>query len=212
MKKIIVLTVLCFLMNIDIGHSQSLLRQFFNVSHQERIWALTHPFVAKEAFHLSMRAREVSDSLMQLSYTDSIRCDGITDAMRHTFWMALLSSRFSGKKACKLGCAHEIANMRDFSTSLKNSDCFHDSIATIMDLHNNHVGLKIGTALKDTSQSVLLQAVIDSVKNGNCVFILRDDQGNFLDKKGEPIPRSNIQGKWVTPRQLQPTNLLEKSR
>ena len=212
MKKIIFCTILSVLLDINFAHSQGLLRHFFNVSHQERIWVLKHPFIAKEAFHLSMQARELSDSLMQLSFTDSIRCDGITDAIRHTYWMALLSSRFSAKKACKLGCAHEIANMKDFSTSLVNSDCFHDSIATIMDIHNNHVGLNIGRAMKDTSDYILLEAAIDSVRNGHCVSVLRDDEGEFLDKNGDPIPRSNIQGKWVTPRQLRPTSFLDETR
>ncbi|MFW6019367.1 MAG: DUF6973 domain-containing protein [Bacteroidales bacterium] len=205
MKKIILSTIVCLLLNVEFVHSQGLLKHFFKVSHQERVWALTHPFIAKEAFDLSMRARAASDSVMQLPYTDSIRCDGLTDAIRHTYWMALLSSRFSAKKACKLGCAHEIANYKNFSTSLSNSDCYHDSVATAMDIHNNRVGLKIGALMKDTAYSVLLQAAIDSVKNGNCMFILRDEDGDFLDENNQPVPRSNIRGKWVTPRQLVPT-------
>ena len=207
MKKIILLIFFSLLVNQSDVQAQGLLKEFCRISYQEQLWVLKHPFIAKEAFQLSMRAREVSDSLMQLSYTDSIRCDGITDAMRHTFWMALLSSRFSTRKACKLGCAHEIANYENKTTTIPDSDCYHDSAATAMDIHNNQVGLRIGTVMKDTSEQAILNTVLDSIKEGNCVLIHKDERGNFLNQNNEPVSPSKLRNKWVTPRRLVPTEI-----
>ncbi len=199
------------IVNINL-HGQNLFREFLKVSPQEKCWAINHPFVAKQAYEITQQTRHMVDSLKGTYFPDTSECDGMTDALRHTLWMALLSSRISPRKACKLGCAHETANFPDNGKPFQKGDCLHDSAATAMDIHNNKVGIRIGMNYPDSSAAVILDAVVDSLAAGNCRLIYQDDKGSFLDRNSKPIKRENLEQKWITPRVLVPTYLPANSR
>jgi hypothetical protein len=183
---------------------------FFRVSHQEQLWALSHPFIAGEAYRLTQRTNEIVDSLKIHVLNDTLDCDGLADATRHTLWMALLSSNIRAKAACKLGCSHELANYQTYQQNLLNGGCIHDSVSAAMDIHNNTVGLKIGIRLKGASEKEVIKAVLNSIHKGECLFILSNAAGFFLDENNQPIPNENLESRWFTARILVPTNYVKE--
>lgn len=211
MKKIVFLifafVMICFQNNLK---AQNMFSDFFRVSHQERAWALWHPFIASEAYQITQRTNEIVDSLKIHELNDTLDCDGLADATRHTLWMALLASNIRAKAACKLGCSHELANYNTYQQNLLNGGCIHDSVSAAMDIHNNTVGLKIGIRMKGASEKEIISAVLESIYSGQCLFILSNPAGLFLDKNNQPIPSENLKSRWLTARILVPTNYVKE--
>ncbi|MFO8054320.1 MAG: hypothetical protein R6U19_04050 [Bacteroidales bacterium] len=188
--------------------AQNMYRDFFKVSYHERVWAVTHPFLAVKSYHITKQTLNLVDSLQKKTFADSMNCDGLKDAVRHTLWMALLSSEIRPKAACRLGCAHELANYKSHKTVFSSKDnCYHDSVATAMDIHNNKLGLRIGIYLRDSSDHSIITAVLDSLAAGRGVVILKNEEGRFLDNQHQIIPKDSLRGRWSTRRVLIPTTM-----
>ncbi len=185
-------------------YGQNKVKEFFSLSLYERLWVFRYPHYASKAYDISRQAIDIVDSLSVPVLDDTLTCDGVLDAARHTLWMALTVREIGPRAACRLGCAHEIDDYRNHDEPHK---CLHDSVAGYMDIHNNMVGLRIGIALKGASTDTIIWAVLDSLAAGNCVKVLSNNKGEFLDENKDPIPMDQLRGRWNTARVLVPTSL-----
>lgn len=204
LKRALFSLLLLLFFSQDVVYSQSKVREFFSLSLYERLWVFRYPHYASRAYDISREAIDIVDSLSVPVLDDTLVCDGVLDAARHTLWMALTVREIGPRAACRLGCAHELDDYRNHQETHK---CLHDSVAGYMDIHNNKVGLRIGIALKEAPKITVIKAVLDSLAEGNCVKVLSNDKGEFLDINHEPIPMEQLQGRWNTDRVLIPTSL-----
>ena len=85
-------------------------KQFSALSRPEKCWELIHPFIAKHAFHVTKYVIADVDSLKQEGTLGTDLNGGRLDAFKHAYWMASLSLAIGGRKALKLGWAHEKGN------------------------------------------------------------------------------------------------------
>ena len=170
----------------------------------EKVWVVTHPFVAKRAYKISQHVLNVVDSLKQSNYfTGNTLSGSKADAVRHAYWMAVLSSEIGARKSLKLGKAHEKKNRKDFERGELEEAFLPDEAAMEMDLRNNIVGSEI----KGESREVLLHQVLLALESGLLWKIKQNPNGDFLNKEGEVIPLQNWSGKWKNERVLVPTSL-----
>lgn len=177
--------------------------KFSKLSAPEKRWVIAHPFIAKKAFHVTQRARAVTDSLAK----NGILKDGNggqLDAFRHAYWMALLVQRIPAKKAEKLGKAHEKGNYLDWKKGLLEDSLRADSMLCVMDLQNNATGIKLGKEYaNDTAHSKTLESVIiENVRLGKMVIIKKNAKGQAEDKSGRIIVAEKYIGKWYLPKVL----------
>lgn len=75
--------------------------------------------------------------------------DNKADAVRHAYWMALLTKRIGATLAAEYGIAHE-------------AGCDNEGDRKVMDLHNNNVGINIAVANPTATDEQLLHLVITS--------------------------------------------------
>lgn len=205
MKKTFQLFILLLIIGIEC-YSQSLINKFRHISRPEKIWALTHPFIARKCFRLTQQAQAATDSLLK----NGILKDGNggqLDAFRHAYWMALLASKVSSRKAMELGNAHERGNYLDFKKGKAEDSLRADSIMCVMDLKNDSVGIEIGKIYRSAFSNVSLQqTVLNNVKSGKLFMIKKDALGNFQDQSGRKIDMKLFEGKWYIPKVLVHSN------
>lgn len=127
---------------------------------------------------------------------------GQADAFRHSYWMALLSQKIKPKKALKLGKAHEKGNYISFTKGGYEDGSPPDSMASVMDLYNNKVGIEIGRLNKKMGEEELKQLVVKSILQGEMRILKMDAQGNFQDCSGKKIEPVSYKGKWNIPKCL----------
>lgn len=201
------IAVLCLVLILivpgDNLKAQNMFRKFCQLPGPEKVWVLTHPFIAHSAWKYTQSAEQVADSLKN-RYADTTYCDDHWDAFRHCYWMAFLSSRLRPGAVCRLGCAHELSVLKKFTYLQDSQSCLHDSTASYMDLHNNLVGLRIGQKHSDQEHTVIAQAVFEAVARGQCRQVARDSLNRFVNEQGKPIPQKQLK-KWNTGRILEPT-------
>ena len=84
------------------------------ISFPEKIWAISHPFVVKKAYKITLHTRAVVRQVK----SDSVligRGNGLqVDAFRHTYWMATLTREIGWRRARSLGKAHERGNYKTY--------------------------------------------------------------------------------------------------
>ncbi len=177
-----------------------------NIHCPEKIWILTHPFIAKKAWGISKEARMLANGAINDTDLDGDYNGGQVDAYRHTLWMAMLTQKIKAKKAKKLGIAHEKGNKIDFDKKKLEEGKLPDSVACEMDLRNNKVGIEIGKENKDISIDELQKIVKQAVLVGKCWKINKNSEGQFLDKNNELIAEEDWLGKWISPKILIPSN------
>ncbi len=107
---------------------------------------------------------------------------GIRNAVKHAFWMALMSKELGKKTANELGDLHE-----------KGEDKQPGQIPILskMDNSNNTLGVEIGSNLPDdTPNSIILSKILDAGKNGKLTIVIYNSDGdpeatkiNLSDKK-----------------------------
>lgn len=83
---------------------------------------------------------------------------GGADAARHCFWSARLASKLGYNDALLLTTAHEVAPIQSGDKTML--------MESVMDLHNNAVGLKIGARSANASDADLQKAVLDALGAG----------------------------------------------
>jgi len=169
-------------------------------------WITTHPFIAKKSWAVSEQAKDMANDHISDPKLDGDGNGGMVDAFRHCLWMTLLVQQIKPKAAIKLGKAHEKGNYRDFKKKKLEDGSLPDSVSCEMDLRNNLVGIELGQEYMGTDLETLSQLVENAVITGRCWKIKKDTLGRFLDKLNELIPDKDWKGKWITPKQLVPSN------
>lgn len=177
-----------------------------DIPRPERIWVITHPFVAYKAWKITGEARQITSGKIHDPDLDGDYNGGQVDAFRHTLWMALLSQKMKAKKARKLGIAHEKGNEIYYKKHKLEDGSLPDSVACEMDLRNNEVGLSIGSQNREATKEELQELVKQAILSGKCWKISKNKAGDFLDKNNKPIPKEQWKGKWVTPKILVPSD------
>ena len=195
-----------------LAESQSrLMHSFFQLSSPEKIWTIGHLFISKKAWNITVRTRFVTDSLQKEGIPDRDPSGGKLDAFRHSFWMATLTEKIGVRKALSLGRAHEKGNYHDFKRNRFEEGDIPDKAASEMDLFNNKIGVGIGSALKGTNEKLVVDSVLRAIATGRMLIVLKDSLGRSCDSLLNPIPNSELHGKWITPRLLVPSNRIHKA-
>ena len=127
---------------------------------------------------------------------------GRKDALRHAYWMALISNKIGPKRALWLGYAHEKAGKKDFEKGIEEDGSLADQTAMQMDLINNSFGVKVGKYCYECDQQKLLETVLESLKKGELKIIKQNSKGDFLDEDNEIIPTDSWKGRWENERVL----------
>ncbi len=162
------------------------------ISRPEKCWAMTHPFIVKKTYGLTMEALQVSDSIHNSGVLEGSMSGGQPDAFKHAYWMALLSQNISTRKAYKLGKAHEKGNFITYrKANRKGLSDPHNNLASEMDMWNNKKGAEIGSNNKDIPTYQLQQIVIDSILSGAMRIIINDSL-----KSGDVIVPSDQFSSW----------------
>ena len=204
MNKLSLISVLCFFLSFHLA-GQTKDSGFFTLSSPEMWWVVWHPFKAKKALEVSLRALEVTDSIKK---TGSIGVDmngGRLDAFKHTFWMASMSHHIGQKASLKLGKAHEKGNYRSFLQGRPEDGVLPDKISSDMDLFNNEAGAQIANDHPKASEAELILITKKKLQQGDLKTI-KKDQNVFLTCEGVPIPEASLIGKWENDKCLIPSN------
>ena len=181
-------------------------RSFLRLSAAEKKWTIGHPLVAMKMWKITRRCRFVTDSLEKAGIPDRDPSGGKLDAFRHAFWMATLTEKVGIRKSLSLGRAHERGNYRDFKRHRYEEADIPDKAATDMDLYNNRVGSGIGASLKGNNEKAVIDSILMSIAKGKMMIIYKDSLGRSCDSSYTPVTIKEMQGKWVTPRVLVPSD------
>ena len=182
-----------------------------NISGPEKIWALSHPFIAKKAFRLSKEVLLICDSLKKDTILGLDANGGMLDAFRHCYWMALLCQHISPRKAYDLGLAHEKGNRFTFFKNKTEDGGMQDSMMCVMDIVNDQLGIQYGLANKNSvrpmSDHDLIEFIAVQDKEGKLRKLLKNSENKFLMCDGTVIDENEFKGKWAVPKCLVPTNV-----
>jgi len=181
---------------------------FLKLSSPEKMWTISHPFIAMKAWKITVRIRFVTDSLQKEGIPDRDPSGGKLDAFRHSFWMARLTEKIGERRALSLGRAHEKGNYRDFKRNRFEEGEFPDKAASDMDLYNNKIGVEIGFVLKDANERLVVDSILKAIAIGRMLIVFKDSLGRACDSLLNPIPTNELHGKWVTSRLLVPSDKL----
>ena len=99
---------------------------------------------------------------VEARYRASIH-NGPADAARHCYWSALLASKLTYNEAMRVVFTHEFNQI--------DSGVAQDQLEARMDLHNDRIGLEIGTRNKGASDIDLRDAVMKALFSGQLRFI-----------------------------------------
>lgn len=178
---------------------------FMQLGVAQKKWVLAHPFKAKIAYQVTQQALVKLDSLGATNYFEgNIKSGSKADAVRHAYWMVLLSKKIGKRRALKLGKAYERKNKRDFKKGSVVGTYLPDLVGMQMDLKNNAVGVNIENRV---SSNELLAVVLSFLEQGKLFYIKQNEKGEFLDKNGQIILHEDWSGKWKNDRVVIPTSL-----
>lgn len=189
------------------GCSTRFTEAYKKLSKPEKSWVLFHPLKAKKAYLISKEVERIKDSIGQTSDIGNDNNGGSLDAFKHSFWMARLTQGIGRRAALSLGKAHEKGNYQTYLMGRKEDGLHPDKPATDMDLHNNLVGVAIGSALENAPVKRIITVVYDSLRSGQLRVLLKDPYGYFLDCDKKRIPLDSLKGKWNTSKCLVPSKL-----
>jgi len=167
--------------------------KFGKISCAEKLWVVTHPFVAKKARKISIEARKITAEVKKSEELNGEGNGDQIDAFRHTYWMARLAQEIGTEKAKSLGIAHEKGNYRTYKRRRKEDGVIPDKISSEMDLFNNNVGLVIG---EKTTTNDLKNIIVQAILEGQCKIIWTDKSGNCLNCRGSILLKEELTGKW----------------
>lgn len=184
---------------------QSKDKGFSSLSSPEKWWVIWHPFKAKKALEISLRALKVTDSIKKTSTIGVDINGGKLDAFKHTFWMASLSHHIGQKGSLKLGEAHEKGNYRSFLEGRPEDGLLPDKVSSDMDLFNNQAGAQISSDHPKASEDELIQLTLAKLTRGG-LKIIKKEADVFLTCEGVPIPEASLKGHWENDKCLIPSN------
>jgi hypothetical protein len=185
------------------------------LSRPEKWWVLVHPFAAMKAKSCTEEARRATDSLEKAGVLKDGN-GGQLDAFRHAYWMSLLVQEMRWTKAFKLGEAHEKGNYLDWKKGKQEDGSRADSIAGVMDLLNNSMGIEFGlnwkrdTIASNNSRDSLIELIVAKVKEGKMYMVKKDAEGNPLTCEGQLIDPTMYDQKWYLPKCLVRSNGMGK--
>ena len=196
--------VLCAFISFQLA-GQTKNSRFSSLSSPEKWWVVWHPFKAKKALEVSLRTLEVTDSIKKEGIIGRDINGGRLDAFKHTFWMASMSQKIGQRSSLKLGRAHEKGNYQSFLEGRSEDGLLPDKVSSDMDLFNNEAGAEISNTFPASSESDLIQLILEKLHSGGLRMIKKD--GNiFLTCNGDPIPESSLIGNWENDKCLIPSN------
>jgi hypothetical protein len=184
------------------SQNEGLVRSFIRLGFPEKVWVITHPFIAKKTWKITKEALRISDEIKRDSLLDGDPDGGQVDAFRHTYWMASLTQKISCKKARRLGKAHEKVNYRNFKKGRKEENNLPDEASSDMDLRNNELGIALGIVNKNLSQNELVTLVRNAILEGKAWKIYKNKKGESLDCNGNIILAEKRMALWKTLRCL----------
>ncbi|MDO6800939.1 hypothetical protein Q4595_00625 [Wenyingzhuangia sp. 1_MG-2023] len=195
---------------ISKGVAQSPKKAFKSLSSHEKYWVYFHPFTAKKAYQVSKDVEKVVDSIAKTKTLGPLKVGNQIDAFKHAFWMWSLAEKIGWRAASSLGEAHEKGNYDFYLQHINEDGELPDKASSDMDAHNNSVGIALYKKYKKqkTSKSEKIEKVIAAVLQGKTKMILQNKSGNYLDKKGNIIPKKDYYGIWSNARILTPTKAL----
>ena len=176
--------------------------QFSSLSAPVKKWALLHPFAAIKVKKIQDQCSILYDQKQIRQELDSFSSGGKLDAYRHVFNMAAFSQKLKTGKIRKLGIAHEKGNYRQFKKSELEEGEKPDSLASVMDLRNNELGLSIGCNFPYLSLDSLSRLVISEINNGKAWVFLRNNKGHYLDCNRQKIDPARYRHQWYVPKCL----------
>lgn len=177
-----------------------------HLSSPEKCWVITHPFIASKALLISESVKKATQEEAVRGELDNYVNGGKLDAFRHVFWMTSLGLAFNPKKALKLGVAHEKGNIKDFKKRRIEDGVIPDQIAIEMDHWNNQIGISIARENPNATGDEPRKLAIESIKNGTCKIIKRNNNGSFLSIDDKVIKEEAWVGKWKNERCLVMSN------
>lgn len=169
------------------------------LSSYEFLWALRHPFAAIKIKGIHRKASVIYSQQKLKQEPDSFSVNGKLDAFRHVFFMAAFSQKVKAKKVIRLGKAHEKANYRQFKRDPERNKVQQDSLSTVMDLKNNLIGIGLGRDCRNCSLEELRKKVMELIHEEKVCYILRNNEGRYLNSANEEIKLNDYMGKWFIP-------------
>ncbi len=163
-------------------------------------WSILHPFKALKIWKISNQVRDIANHHITDPDLDGDYAGGQVDALRHILWMALITSSFNAKTARKIGILHEESNKIDFKKGKLEDYQLPDSASMMMDLLNNEIGIDLGLRLTGITIESLIDQIKKIILEGRAWVIKKDENGNFLDKNNNIIPKELWLKKWNTPK------------
>lgn len=209
MKRYFLLFILFLIFSQSMAQ-ESNFKKFCNLHFAEKVWVLTHPFVAKKALAITNKAQSVANKMIHDKDFDGDYNGGQVDAFRHSFWMASLSQKIGYRKAVRLGKAHEKGNKKDFDNKVLEEGSLPCFVSCEMDLRNNEVGARIGKKHKNATQEELITIVKEKVLEGRMFIVKKNNKGEFLTSQDKIIDKKDYIGKWFTPKTLVSSNYIKK--
>lgn len=184
-------------------HAQSLFKSFWQLSGPEKFWSITHPFIVGKAGKISRESKILSVEMVKDTSLDGDPAGGQVDAFRHSYWMARLAQTFCWKEAIRLGKAHEKGNYRYFKKGKKDDEgVLPDSMASVMDLFNNQVGVEIGCNNRNADKEKLKQIIMQQILGGKMKVIAKNKAGMPVDCDGNVIDINSQINNWYIPKCL----------
>ncbi|MCE3277972.1 MAG: hypothetical protein K0S44_163 [Bacteroidetes bacterium] len=132
---------------------------------------------------------------------------GRLDAFKHSYWIAMLSTKIGVKQSLKLGKAHEKGNYLEFKKHRLEDSILPDSASSAMDLHNNQQGVAaLGRCAVPITDKSVQQEIMKAIEQGHMMIIKKDKLGNYLYCDGTFIDTNVWAGKWNIPKCLIPSD------
>ncbi len=195
--------IFLFLFSTALAAQTSVRKQFKSISRPEKIWAFTHPFVAKKAFKITSIVRADVDSIKKANIIGTDENGGQLDAFKHAYWMASVSLVIGTNKALKLGKAHEKGNYLEYKKHKLEDSILPDSVSSAMDLANNEAGVAVfGNCRTVRNRRETQGKVLHALTEGKLMVIKKDERGNYLTCDQHLIDMNRWKGKWGIPKCL----------
>ena len=188
--------------------AQSKNKGFFKLSCPEKRWVLTHIFIAKGAYNISLEATKKAVELKNDTSLDGDLNGGHLDAFRHCYWMSRITQKYGWRAARALGKAHEKGNYKDYKKHRTEEGTIPDAQSSQMDFLNNDVGIEVGKSNPGIQEEQLTILIKNLILSGKLFVIKKDRLGNFLTCDGKIITATDLKGKWETLKCVLPSSTL----
>jgi len=202
-----VCTVFVIMLTTVSLHGKGKWKAWRALSRPEKCWSIVHPIKARTVYECAKRARYVTDSLRKAEVLTDDN-GGQLDAFRHAYWMALMiDAGIHEKVARRVGQKHERGNYLDFKKGKLEEGLRTDSLASVMDLRNNDVGIQLGKKYSSSGGKLsLIEMIMTEIADGKLWILKKDAEGNYRTCENKQIDLTLYGGKWFIPKCLVSSN------